>query len=250
MATTDQTRNDKNTTTSINLAHDERTLSLLGGAIMLALALLRPKKFGLLLAPTGIMFFYRGLTGRSLVYTVLGRNTAVHNETASVSVPHQQGVHLSSSITIARPVEDVFAYWRDVTNLPKFMHYLDSVTVKSPTESHWRVNGPAGITIEWDAEIIHEEANTVIGWRSLENPYVDHAGSVRFKPAPADQGTEVHVQLEYAPPGGKAGAALMGFFSELPERQILNDLRRLKQYLEVGDVAPIDGQPSGREQES
>jgi uncharacterized membrane protein len=237
---------DKQNTTSINLAKDERDVSTIIGIALLTLVLMRPKKFALLLAPTGVMFLYRGLKGRSMLYSLIGRNTAVHNGLTSVSVPHRQGFHVTRSITIDRPVEEVYAFWRDFTNLPRFMHYLESVTVQTPERSHWRVKGPAGVSIEWDAEIINDEANRVIGWRSLENPYVDHAGAVRFKPAPNGQGTEVKVQLEYAPLGGRAGTAVAGLFGKLPDRQLLNDLRQLKQYLEVVEVARIDGQPSGR----
>lgn len=234
------------TTSTVNVGKEERNLSTIGGLALLTFALMRPRSGGLLLAPIGANLLYRGLTGQSLLYRLLGTNRAVHNETAGISVPNRQGIRVEHSITINRPVEQLYRFWRDLSNLPQFMHHLESVTVESPTRSHWKVKGPAGMSIEWDAEIINDDENRVIGWRSLENPVVDHAGSVRFRPAPDNQGTQVDVNMEYLPLGGSLGAAIARLFGEAPERQIRDDLHRLKQQMEVGEIATTEGQPSGR----
>ena len=241
-----QTHNKGETTSSINLGKNERSLSTFSGAALLAAAIMRPRRLGILLGPLGANLLYRGISGHSLVYKLLGKNRAVHDSEAAVSVPHEQGMRVVHSVTINRPPEEIYAFWRDFTNLPKFMQHLESVIIESDTQSHWRVKGPAGTTIEWDAEIVNDEPNEVIGWRSLENPYVDHAGAVRFRAAPGDQGTEVEVKIEYVPVAGGVGTAVANLLGEAPERQVWDDLRRLKQWLEVGEIATTDGQPSGR----
>ncbi|NJL95425.1 MAG: cyclase [Anaerolineae bacterium] len=205
-------------------------------------------KFSLLLSGIGLELLYRGVTGFSPVYALLGKNSAVHNKRAAISVPHEQGFHLSESITINRPVAEVYAYLRDLRNFPTFMQHVESVEVQNAERSHWRVKGPAGLPVEWDAMIISEEANERLGWRSLKNPYIDHAGSIRVKPAPGQFGTEVHLTMEYAPLAGHVSRLLLGLLGKAPEQQIGADLRRLKQLLEVGEIATTEGQSSARGQ--
>jgi uncharacterized membrane protein len=230
----------KQTTSAINVPRTERTISTLGGLTMVVIGLVKRGRAGAILGLIGGNLVYRGLSGVSLVQRLLGRNRAVHDEGAAISVPHQQGIRIVETITINHPVEDVYAFWRDFTNLPRFMQHLNSVDVLSETRSHWRVNGPANMTVEWDAEIINDEANRVIGWRTLENPYVDHAGSVRFKSTPDDRATEVHVTMEYAPIAGPVGAAVARLFGSAPDQKIRSDLDRLKQYLEAGEGKTMD----------
>lgn len=231
---------------AINISRKERDISLVGGLTFLVIALMRPKKLGLFMGPLGLNLLYRGLTGHSWIYSLFGINRAVHDEEMNISVPHQQGIRTTSSITINRPPNEVYAFWRDFSNLPQFMPHLEAVITQNATLSHWKVRGPVGMNIEWDAEIINDVANEVIGWRSLENPYVDHAGSVRFKPAPANQGTEVSVEMEYLPIGGKISAVINALVGTSPEQQIRDALIRLKQVLEVGEIATIEEQTSAR----
>jgi hypothetical protein len=103
--------------------------------------------------------------------------------------------------------------------------------------------------VEWDAEVINERQNDLIAWRSLPGSTVDTAGSVHFTPAPGDRGTEVKVTLKYDPPGGKVGAAVAWMFGREPSQEISEDLRRLKRFLETGEVPTTLGQPSGRGEE-
>src|SRR5690606_10127077 len=143
--------------------------------------------------------------------------------------------------------ETLYAVWRDFSGLPRFMRHLESVTVLDDRRSHWVARAPAGRTVEWDAEISADEPGRRIAWHSVDGSEVAHAGSVRFEPAPAGRGTEVHVSLEYAPPGGELGARLARFLKEEPEHQIRDDLRHFKQWMETGELATTEGQPSGRE---
>jgi uncharacterized membrane protein len=154
-------------------------------------------------------------------------------------------VRVTRSITINRPAEDVYRFWRDVENLPRFMYHLQSVQSTAPGRSHWVTHAPGGTSVEWDAEITADHTNELIAWRSLPGSDVENAGTVRFEPRPGGRGTIVRVELEYRPPGGIAGAAFAAVFNASPQQQLDDDLRRLKQVLETGEVLRSDGSPDG-----
>jgi uncharacterized membrane protein len=150
-----------------------------------------------------------------------------------------------TAITIRHPVEVVYRYWRDLTNLPRFMNHLASVEVTDDRRSHWTANAPAGRTVEWDAEVVEDKPNERIAWRSLEGSQVPNSGAVWFTPAPGGRGTEVRVELGYDPPGGALGKLVAKLFGEEPQQQVTDDLRRLKQVLETGEVVRSEGSPEG-----
>jgi uncharacterized membrane protein len=242
----DQKQN-RQTESSVNIDLGQRRASLLGGSLLLAAALAKRGWVGLGLGALGSTLLYQGSTGVSPINRLLGINQAVHDQDAAISVPHQQGKHIRDSITIKRPAQDLYSFWRDFTNLTQVLPILKSVEVQDATHSHWTINGPAGMNIEWDTEIINEDPGNVIGWRSLENPYINHAGSVRFREAPKNQGTEVLLEMEYLPVGGAVSVALMNLLGKSPEQQISTGLYRLKQMMELGEIATTEGQSSGRE---
>jgi uncharacterized membrane protein len=138
--------------------------------------------------------------------------------------------------TVNRPADEVYAFWRDFENLPRFMEHLESVQVTDEKRSHWRAKAPAGMTVAWDAEIIDDTPGERISWRSLEGSTVPNAGSVRFKPATGGRGTVITVEIEYQPPGGAIGATIAKLFGEEPEQQVSDDLRRFKQVIETGEI--------------
>jgi uncharacterized membrane protein len=149
-------------------------------------------------------------------------------------------IEVRKTVTIARPPLEVYAFWRNLENLPRFMAHLDSVRVLDDRLSAWKAKGPIGSQYEWQAEITDDRAGERIGWRSLPPSDAFNTGVVLFKPAPGDQGTEVHVELRYAPPAGQLGAAIAKLFSREPGQQVMSDLRRLKQVLEIGEVLHSD----------
>lgn len=151
-----------------------------------------------------------------------------------------RGIHVAESITIARSPEEVYRFWRNFENLPRFMEHLEAVQTLDDHRSHWRARAPAGTDVEWDAELIDDQPHRLIAWRSLEGADVPNSGVVRFIAAPGNQGTEVHVELSYDPPGGRAGALLAKLLGEEPQQQVASDLRRLKQVLEAGEVIKSD----------
>jgi uncharacterized membrane protein len=147
---------------------------------------------------------------------------------------------VTRSITINRPPEEVYGFWRQLENLPRFMRHLESVTAIDERTSHWKAKGPGGKTVEWDAVITDDRPNELISWRADENAEVRNEGTVRFRPAPGGRGTEVIVDLRYDPPAGKLGVAVAKLFHREPGQQVPDDLRRLKQVLEVGEVVVSD----------
>jgi uncharacterized membrane protein len=153
--------------------------------------------------------------------------------------------HVTATVTINRTPEQVYAFWRDVENLPTFMTHLESVTVQNTMRSHWVAKAPAGQTVEWDAEIVQDSPNRLIAWRSTPDATVRNEGSVTFTPVPGDRGTEVRVELDYDIPAGALGSLVARLFGEEPEQQVRDDLRRAKQVVETGDVVRSEGSPDG-----
>lgn len=219
----------------INVGQTERLISGAAAAV-LALVALRKRRFRRLLLPLAGSLVSRALTGRCPVNRALGRNTARPEQALRAKRSGRRGIRVDQSTSINRPRQEVFAFWRNFENLPRFMDHLESVRVLDEGRSRWIAKGPAGTRVEWDAEIQDEVPNELIAWRSLEGADVDHEGSVRFTLI-SDDVTEVRVVLRYDPPAGKAGARVARLFGEDPARQVAEDLRRFKQVLEAGEVS-------------
>jgi uncharacterized membrane protein len=160
-------------------------------------------------------------------------------------VTRRKPLHVRASITVNKPADQVYSFWRDLELLPLFMIHLESVRTTGRRTSHWVAKAPAGRTVEWDARIVDDRPNELIGWRSVEGGDVPNDGTVRFAPAPGGRGTEVRVELRYDLPGGKIGALVARLFGEEPQQQVRDDLRRLKQVLETGEVVRSEGSPEG-----
>jgi uncharacterized membrane protein len=154
-------------------------------------------------------------------------------------------IHVRRSVTINKPREEVYAFWRDLENLPRFMQHLELVEVTGERTSHWVAKAPAGKSVEWDAEILKDAPNEAITWSAVKGSEIPNSGTVRFRTAPADRGTVVQVELQYDPPAGGAGAAFAKLFGEEPSQQVRDDLRRFKQVLETGEVVRSDGSLEG-----
>ena len=152
---------------------------------------------------------------------------------------------VSKSVTIRRPRDVVYQFWRDLDNLPRFMYHLQAVQAADSGRSHWVASAPGGLTVEWDAEIVQDIPGELIAWRSLPDSDIAHLGTVQFRDAPGDRGTEVDVELRYGAPGGSAGAMIAKVFGEEPNQQVRDDLRRFKQVMETGEVVLSDGSLEG-----
>ena len=156
-------------------------------------------------------------------------------------------IQVEKTVTIDKPVSELYNYWRDLTNLPNFMGHLKSVTNKneSGTVTHWVANAPLDLNVEWDAEIIKDEPEHLIAWNAFDNAGIDNCGFVRFQPATGNRGTQVKVVLEYQPPGGALTDAIAKLFGESPKEQIGDELNRFKQLMETGEITTTEGQPKG-----
>jgi uncharacterized membrane protein len=150
-------------------------------------------------------------------------------------------IPVNKSIVVNAAPEEVYQFWHDFENLPRFMRHLESVSVTGEGRSHWVAKAPAGTTVEWDAEVTEDLPNKLIAWRSLEGSEVNNSGSVRFERAIGGRGTVVHVEINYSPPGGVVGALVAKLFGEDPDGQLQTDLRRFKQVMETGEVVVSDG---------
>jgi uncharacterized membrane protein len=155
------------------------------------------------------------------------------------------GRPVRKAITVRANPDDVYAFWHDFENFPRFMAHLLDVEVTTPTTSHWKARGPAGRTIEWDAEIVQDIPGHVIAWRAINDPAVRHAGAVFFAPAPGDRGTEIRLEMRYDPPLGPVSVAVAKLTGEEPSTAVGDDLRRFKQVVETGEVVRSDGSPEG-----
>jgi uncharacterized membrane protein len=179
------------------------------------------------------------------VYTAL---RTLQEDTAKAGHPAKKNgaLHLEASVTINRPPEEAYTYWHDFTHLPEFMVHVDDVQVTGDRSMHWKAEmHPLHKTIEWDAEIVEDRPNELISWRSTDGSDVPNSGSVHFDPAPGGRGTEVRVEMEYAPPGGRAGIAVAKLMGEAPDQQVRDDLRRFKQVMEIGEIVRSEGSPEG-----
>jgi uncharacterized membrane protein len=176
-----------------------------------------------------------GVTAADIIFAQrLGRRRAD-------GAPDRYRVEVRQTITINRPIETVYDFWRDFTNFPRFMRHLESVEMIGENRSRWRAAGPGGLSAEWDAETTEQREGEIIAWRSLDGSTVDNRGRVQFRRAPGVRGTELRAEIEYRPPAGALGRAAAWLFGKAPEQQIGEDLRRVKQLLETGEIPLSDG---------
>jgi uncharacterized membrane protein len=222
----------------INLGATERWLSVLAAGALAAYGLRRRSPAGGAAAMAAAALLHRGATGHCNLYQALGVNrakgTGVFAELGSdtrARLGGRAGTLVEESITIRRPASDVYAFWRQLENLPGVFSHLASVTVRPDGTSRWVAKGPAGMTMQWEARVINDIENRLIAWQSLEGSTVATAGSVNF----TDTGlnTFVRVRLQYDPPAGKVGAQIASWLGDDPASAIRDDLRRLKVRLET-----------------
>jgi len=227
-----------------NISKGERVASLIGGAALALYGIRKRSRVGYAMAVVGGDLIRRGTTGYCYFYQAIGLRTAAVGQGAHVSVPYQLGIRVDQTITVKRPREEVYRFWRQLDNLPRFMRHLEAIQDLGGNRSHWIAKGPADRTVEWDAEIINEKEGELIGWRSLEGADVENAGSVSFRDALGGRGTKITVELQYNPPAGALGAAVAKLLGKEPSQQITEDLRRFKALMETRDVPITEGQPT------
>lgn len=216
-----------------NVGEQERWISLTGGIALALTGLRRGGLPGMILGALGGMLLYRGASGHCAVYERLGYNTA---EPGGSRLIPQRELHVNTSIIIDRPADELYAYWREFQNLPRFMQHVLEVTKYDDRRSHWVARTPLGTRVGWDSEVTEDIPNERIRWRSTPDSEVQHHGEIRFRPATGGRGTEVDVEMSYRPPGGAFGAAVARFLNGLTRYEIQADVRRFKQLMETGEI--------------
>jgi uncharacterized membrane protein len=224
-----------------NISRTERVASLVGGGLLAWFGIQRRSAAGYALAAIGGDLIRRGATGYCFVYQTLGVRTAPTRQ-GQATIAYETGIRVDKTITINKPRDVIYRFWRNLENLPRFMKHLESVRELGGNQSHWIAKAPAGRTVEWDAEIINEKEGELIAWRSLPGADVESAGSVQFQDARGGRGTVLKVELQYNPPAGVVGAVVARLFGEEPTQQIGEDLRRFKALIEAGEIPVAEGQ--------
>jgi uncharacterized membrane protein len=211
----------------------EKAVSIIGGAYLLYDALKKDKKSILEMAAAGFMI-YRGIKG------FIASNS--NNRLKTPARHHDSNINIHTRMIVKRPAGEVYNFWRHLGNLPLFMGHLESVTVFSDTLSEWKVRLPGlGSEVSWKAEIVAEEPNRFIGWRSLPDSVVRHAGKVEFKDA-GELGTYVHIVFSYHAPMGHAGHEIASLLNPVFEKMVRNDVLGFKRYMETGTPQKLQQQ--------
>lgn len=155
-------------------------------------------------------------------------------------------IHVEKTITVNKPVEEVYQFWQNFENFPRFMLNLEKVERLDGNRSRWIAHTRGNIRTQWDAETIEDRPNERIAWRTMPGAAVEHSGAVSFSPATGGHGTTLRIDLRYRLPGGAIAALAGRLFGANPEQQVREDVRRFKQLIETGEIPTIKGQASGR----
>ncbi|HKO50308.1 MAG TPA: SRPBCC family protein [Polyangiaceae bacterium] len=150
------------------------------------------------------------------------------------------------SITVGRPAHELYAIWRDPQNLATLLRGLVEVTPTAIDRAHWTMRGQLGTKTEWDAALVLDIPSEAISWESVEDQGPERGLSIRFAPAPANQGTEAVMVFRFDPPGGVIGEALSKLFSIAPDLMLVKVLHRFKALAETGEVPTLEWNPSHR----
>ncbi len=218
-----------------NVGPNERVLSLAAGAALAIEGMRRGGVGGMVRTLAGGALLARGATGHSLVYSQFGATPAERR--IAQQTGWRAAAAVSRSVTVARPRAEVFAFWRDFSNLPRVMRHIRAIEVIDDRRSRWTLRAPAGLSVTWEARITDLRDGERIAWESVPGAMLHSTAWVEFRDAPQDRGTEVRALVAYEPPGGQLGRTIAKLFGEEPGQQSRDDLSRFKQMMETGEVA-------------
>lgn len=210
-------------------SNNKRILTAAGGAFLTVLGLKRGGLLGMIAAVAGGAFLYKGASGK---WPLDDLNT-LGGENGEIDV--------STSLIINKPKEVLYSYWRNLENLPNFMKHLEEVEEISSDKSRWVARIPGGLgRIEWEAEIVMEEENSMLVWRSLPDSEIQNSGEVRFEDVPGGMGTRVKTRISYQPPAGEIGELAAKFLNPAFSEIIKSDLHHFKKFMETGSFENPD----------
>jgi uncharacterized membrane protein len=215
----------------LNVSKPGRIASIVSGAMLTTSAISNIDKHP-------IRSFLRLITGGYLLYRGISGNCPVSAAAAGKRLGdgHTRSINIRKKLIVDKPRADVYAFWRQIDNLPLFMKHLSFVEQIDHLNSHWVVKGPGGVgKVEWNAEIVNDEPDTQIGWRSLPGSDIVTAGKVTFSDA-VNGGTEVDIIISYRPPAGNLGKGLAWLLTGTFERMVTKDIMSFKQFLETGVI--------------
>lgn len=237
---------------SINVGRAERIVSAIGGGLLAFYGISRADLPGAAMAVAGGALLHRGGSGHCIVFGALGLSTAGEGRLGlaarrgdAAEAHRGRTVRIEEAITVMKPPRELYAFWRDLRNMPRAMRHIVEVTDIDGRRSHWKAKAPGGLTAEWDAIITHDVPDERIAWRSIDVAALPNSGEVRFRPVPGGHGTEVRLTLEYEPPAGAMGRFAAGLLGQVPGMQVRDDLRKFKQTVEAGEIPTTSGQPAG-----
>ncbi len=206
-----------------NVGFPERIISLISGSFLMCNAISKKGSFPKALAASYLMF--RGTTGYCPAYDIAGKTLGIKS----------RNINIYTSITVNKPPNEVYAFWRKLENLPLFMDHLDEVKAIDDTHSEWKVKIPGGLgTISWKSRIVEDVPGERISWHSLPDSVIENAGNVQFIRS-GKSGTELHVFISYRVPAGKAGESIAKLFNPLFEEMIREDIKNFRSFLETGE---------------
>jgi uncharacterized membrane protein len=211
---------DRSALMQTNWTPTTRLVAGLAGGALMANYLARRDLFSSALGAMGFGLFMRGATNREMK-TLLGVGR------------DRQPIKVQKTINIHAPVEQVFDFWTDHRNFPRFMSKVREARPIGERRSRWIVAGPAGLPIEWTAEITRMVENKLLEWKSLPGSMVNHCGVVHFEPT-HEGSVRVHIEMRYHPIGGVIGHALARFLGSDPKSEMDEDLLRMKTFIEKG----------------
>ncbi len=260
-----------------NVDQTERQLAVAAGGALLLHALLSRSRTSLLTGTLGAALVWHGQSQRSPIYEALDVNTARQplwgdsnglgdtndwqrhqgwqggqreqrrERPQSRQAPtHRNTIEIERAVTINKPAQELYTYWRKLENLPNFMEHLQTVEQSDDKHSHWVARLAGGLPVAWDAEIVEDKPNERIAWRTLPDAQVQQSGVVTFKSATGERGTVVNVDLKYSPPGGIVGETFARLLNGITAQQVKDDIRRFKSLMETGEIPTVEGQSSGR----
>lgn len=226
-------------TAKVNIHQTERIVSAgLGGRLLLR-SLPRRSLGGAALASA---LLYRGISGHSYLYQALGMSTA-EREGIGASADTAE---VERSITIGKPANELFRFWREPQRLSQILGDIAQVTQVSGGRQHWVVHGPFNRRMEWDTQVIEDHPGELVRWKSLDGAPLPNEGLVRFRPAPRDWGTEVALRFRFDAPGGTLGNAVAKRLGIVPGMLAEKALRRFKSLAETGEIPTLKHNPAAR----
>lgn len=236
MATMGEPRSAESGAPRTNLGKNERILSVLGGGALAVLGLRRKGVQGTILGLAGATLVHRGVTGYCNVYGALGIDRS--QDAARPARPDAEGGFRGSARTaVQRPARELYDYWRDFTNAPRFRDAITRVEILDQSTSRWTAAGPMGRSFQWTTRLTDDRAGEYIAWESIDPSDLPNRGSVRFTPFGDGTQAEVHYTMEIDPPGGVVGQAILGLFHSMPQAMLEDDLRRFRELMEAGGAS-------------